>query len=57
YAKAKSILNEYRDKLDLIAQKLIEVETLSREEFEALFPPPNGKRSSTPNYLSEPVKN
>ncbi|NMB94598.1 MAG: ATP-dependent metallopeptidase FtsH/Yme1/Tma family protein, partial [Flexilinea flocculi] len=47
YAKAKSILNEYRDKLDLIAQKLIEVETLSREEFEALFPPPNGKRSST----------
>ena len=57
YAKAKSILNEYRDKLDLIAKKLIEVETLSKEEFEAIFPPPNGKRSSTPNYLTETVKN
>ncbi len=51
YERAKSILSEYRDKLDLIAQKLIEVETLSREEFEALFPPPNGKNSATPNYL------
>src|SRR4030066_1228520 len=40
YEKAKKILVEYREKLDTIAHKLLEVETLSREEFEALFPPP-----------------
>jgi len=57
YEKAKSILNEYREKLDLIAQKLIEVETLTKDEFEALFPPPNGKKSSTPNYLAEAANN
>ncbi len=55
YDKAKEILNQYRDKLDLVAQKLIEVETLSKEEFEILFPPPNGKTSSTPNYVGEPA--
>lgn len=55
YQKAKSILNQYRDKLDLIAQKLIESETISREEFEGLFPPPNGKTSATPNYMAEPA--
>lgn len=53
YEKAKEILTEYRDKLDLVAQRLIEVETLSKEEFEAIFPPPNGKMSSTPNYVGE----
>lgn len=51
FDRAKSILIEYREYLDLIAQKLIEVETLSKDEFQALFPAPNGKISSTPNYL------
>jgi hypothetical protein len=27
---------------------LLEVETITREEFEAIFPPPNGKKSGTP---------
>ncbi|MGD8458344.1 MAG: ATP-dependent zinc metalloprotease FtsH [Anaerolineales bacterium] len=44
YQKAKDILNKYRDKLDEIAQKLIEVETLTQEEFEKIFPPPVEKR-------------
>jgi cell division protease FtsH len=48
YGRAKSILLEYRDKLDAVAAKLMEVETLSRDEFEAIFPPPVPKKSGTP---------
>jgi len=48
YEKAKKILVQYREKLDTIAHKLLEVETLSREEFEALFPPPVPKNGGTP---------
>jgi cell division protease FtsH len=48
YEKAKSILLEYREKLDIIARKLLEVETLTREEFEAMFPPPIPKNGGTP---------
>jgi len=44
YKKAKDILNKYRNKLDEIAQKLIEVETLTQEEFEKIFPTPVEKR-------------
>jgi cell division protease FtsH len=50
YKRAKEILNQYRDKLDAVAQKLIEVETITREEFEAIFPPPTPKKSGTPSY-------
>jgi cell division protease FtsH len=48
YAQARSILREYHDKLNEVANKLLEVESLSREEFEAIFPPPSGKKSGTP---------
>jgi cell division protease FtsH len=48
YEKAKKILVQYRDALDSIARKLLEVETLSREEFEAIFPPPIPKNGGTP---------
>ena len=48
YKTAKATIKKYRKQLDLIAQKLLEVESLSREEFEKLFPPPQGKRSGTP---------
>jgi cell division protease FtsH len=48
YERAKSILLEHRDKLDVIAQRLIEVETISREEFEELYPPPTEKTTYTP---------
>lgn len=51
YDQAKDILRQYDDKLVLIAEKLLEVETLSQAEFEALFPPPNGRSSSTPQPL------
>lgn len=48
YERAKSILIQYRDKLDKIAQRLLEVETISREEFESIFPSPFGKNGGTP---------
>ena len=48
YERAKAIIREYRDKLDAVAERLLEVETISREEFEAIFPPPITKKSGTP---------
>jgi cell division protease FtsH len=48
YKLAKKLLTKYRKQLDAVAQKLLEVETLTREEFEAIFPPPNKKKSGTP---------
>jgi len=37
YTRAKNILLQYRDKLDAIAQRLLEVETIDGAEFEAFF--------------------
>ncbi|MBM3151648.1 MAG: ATP-dependent metallopeptidase FtsH/Yme1/Tma family protein [Chloroflexi bacterium] len=48
YAQAKAILVQYRDRLDAVSQKLLEVETLSRDEFEKIFPSPFPKKSGTP---------
>ncbi len=48
YQQAKSILKKYRRELDAVAQKLLEAESITREEFEAIFPPPVPKRSGTP---------
>jgi cell division protease FtsH len=44
YTKAKKTLKKYRSKLIEVAEKLIEVETLSRDEFEKIFPSPVEKR-------------
>ena len=48
YKQARKLLNKYRTQLDAVAQKLLEVETLTREDFEAIFPPPVSKKSGTP---------
>ncbi|MCC6189907.1 MAG: ATP-dependent zinc metalloprotease FtsH [Anaerolineales bacterium] len=49
YTRARALLVEYHDRLDAIARRLIEVETIDAVEFEQLFPSPNGrKKSSTP---------
>jgi len=48
YKLAKKLLTKYRKQLDAVAQRLLEVETLTREEFEAIFPPPVPKKSGTP---------
>ena len=48
FTQAKQILRQYRDYLDRVAQRLLVVETMSREEFESIFPPPVPKRSGVP---------
>jgi len=48
HEKARAILLEYRDKLDAIAERLLEVETITRDEFEKIFPAPIPKNSGTP---------
>jgi cell division protease FtsH len=52
YERARAILREHREALDVIASRLLEVETISRDEFESLFPAPVAKRRSTPVYVS-----
>lgn len=53
YQKAKGILIKYRQYLDAVAQKLLEVETLSKEEFEEIFPVPNEKKSGVPEIVQQ----
>jgi cell division protease FtsH len=48
YELARKLLTQYRSNLDDVARKLLEVETLTRDEFEVIFPPPNPKKSGTP---------
>jgi cell division protease FtsH len=48
HEQARQILVEYRTKLDEVAERLLEVETISRDEFESIFPPPVPKKSGTP---------
>jgi len=52
YIRAKEILTQYKDKLILIAEKLLEKETLSKTEFEELFPTPNVKTNGTPEITT-----
>ncbi|MEN6411002.1 MAG: ATP-dependent zinc metalloprotease FtsH [Anaerolineaceae bacterium] len=53
YKQALDILTKYRDKLDAVAQKLLVEETISRDEFEAIFPPPYEKKNGTPQLVAE----
>jgi len=52
YTKARKLLVDYRDRLDAVARRLLEVETMSREEFESIFPAPFPKTSGTPIPMS-----
>lgn len=52
---AKAIVLKYRDKLDAVAQRLMEVETITREEFESIFPAPVRKTNGTPIPQGIPV--
>ena len=54
YELARRLLTQHRDYLDAVAKKLLEVETITREEFEAIFPPPNPKKSGTPQPAGSP---
>lgn len=48
YRQAQAILKRYRKELDDVANLLLEKETITREEFEKVFPPPSPKKSGTP---------
>ncbi|HEY5904066.1 MAG TPA: ATP-dependent zinc metalloprotease FtsH, partial [Anaerolineales bacterium] len=55
YRLAKDTLLHYQAQLEIVANKLLEAETITREEFEALFPPPFPKRSGTPQVAPQPA--
>src|SRR5665811_1929470 len=48
HQKAKQILTQYRDRLDAVAHRLLEIETLNQDEFEKIFPTPVIKGGGTP---------
>ncbi len=52
YEKAYTLLTQHKDKLELVAQTLLEVETLDAEQFAALMegqgPPPSRSKKGTP---------
>jgi cell division protease FtsH len=50
YDRARAVLTQYREKLDAIARRLIEVETIDSVEFEKIFPRPydRDKKKSLP---------
>ena len=48
YKLAQATVRKYHEQLDAVARKLLEAESITREEFEAIFPPPSGKKSGTP---------
>ncbi len=49
YARARALLIEYRQQLDEVAERLIEVETIDRADFEAMFSKPVApKNGGTP---------
>jgi len=53
YDRAKNLLTEYRQQLDTIAMRLIEVETIDRKQFEKLFDlPVPEKKGGTPIPLT-----
>jgi cell division protease FtsH len=53
YSRARTILSEYRQQLDDIAERLIEVETIDRQEFVEIFNRPvEKKRGGTPLPVS-----
>ncbi len=48
HEQARQILIQYRDKLDAVACRLLEVETINYDEFEKIFPTPVSKKGGTP---------
>lgn len=51
YEQSKAILNQYREELDKIAEKLLEVETLNADAFYEIFPTPVTKNGGIPEKV------
>merc|ERR1712079_858008 len=46
YKRTETVLQEHKDKLEILAEKLLEVETLNYDDVVALIgPPPHGKKN------------
>ena len=54
YKRAKDILNEYRPQLDTIAKRLIEIETIDKDEFVKLFDQPVPEKNGGTPVLAGP---
>jgi cell division protease FtsH len=52
YERAFKTLKQYKKQLISTANKLLEVETLTREEFEKIFPPPVKKTGGHPALMT-----
>lgn len=48
HRQARQILTTYRKQLDAVANRLLQIETLTQAEFETIFPLPAPKQSGTP---------
>ena len=48
YQRAKDILLKHRDVLDVLAEKLLEQETVDAKELEEIFPMPEPKNGGMP---------
>jgi cell division protease FtsH len=58
YARAQDVLTRHRDKLDKLAETLVEKETLDSEDFEALFsdlPPKAPLHGVVPKLVGAPA--
>ena len=44
YDRARQILTQYRDRLDAVADRLIEIETIDAIEFDRIFPSPHPRK-------------
>ena len=53
HEKARNVLIQYRENLDAVAKKLLDAETISREDFENIFPPVVKKTGGTPVPLAQ----
>lgn len=51
YEQSKALIVKYRDELDQIAEKLLEVETLTADQFYELFPTPVEKNGGIPEKI------
>jgi cell division protease FtsH len=52
YQQSKAILSKYREELDKVAHKLLEVETLSADQFYEIFPTPVNKTGGIPEKVA-----
>ena len=48
HEQARQILTQYRHELEAVASRLLEIETMTQDEFESIFPSPVPKLSATP---------